>query len=104
MGGVAYYIDKGFGVSKEYEGVLMEAMNDKLDALAEGFDTFKDVPSRLDRIESDVSELKSDVKVVKGVLHIHSADIAEIKSDIKVIKSDLHTHSADITELKAKIA
>ena len=62
------------------EGVLMEEIRDQNNKILEILATLKDVPSRLNRIEEDISELKSDMKVVKLVLKQHTADIAELKA------------------------
>jgi chromosome segregation ATPase len=48
-------------------------------------------------IESDVSEIKSDVSVLKS-------DVAELKSDVSVLKSDVAELKSDVSVLKSDVA
>ena len=53
--------------------------------------------ARLDRIEADVAEAKTDIKELKS-------DMAEAKADIKELKSDMAEAKTDIKELKTTVS
>lgn len=60
--------------------VLGETILEELKAIREGVEALSGVPGRLVTIEEDISELKSDMKVIKAVIREHSADIIELKA------------------------
>ncbi len=64
--------------------VLMEEMRSQNEAILEYVQDIPKIKNRLTAVESDVAEIKSDVKVIKGVIRVHSVDIE--------LKSKAHTH------------
>ena len=52
---------------------------------------FKQVNSRLDRLETDVSVLKQDVAELKQDIVILKQDVAELKQDVSALKQDVDT-------------
>ncbi len=46
--------------------------------------------------DTDIPELKSDVKVLKS-------DVSELKSDVKVLKDDVSELKTDVAELKTEV-
>ena len=57
---------------------------------------FRGMPLRLERIESDIAELKSDVAVLK-------TDVRELKSDVAILKTDVRELKADVSDLKTRV-
>lgn len=68
-----------------YTNIILEEVRGQYKAIQEGLDNLQGVPKRLNNIERDVSELKFDMKIIKGVIREHSGDIAELK-----IQSHIH--------------
>ncbi len=58
---------------------------------------FRLVNQRLDNLEVDVAELKTDMAEVK-------ADVAELKTDVAELKTDMAEVKADVAELKTDVA
>ena len=54
---------------------------------------FLGMPARLDRIESDIVELKADVRQLK-------ADVSQLKTDVRQLKGDVHQLKNDVGSLK----
>ena len=59
--------------------VLMESQNEKMDFLVERVVALGELPVQIQRLQGDVTELTSDMQIVKSVLRKHSDDIAELK-------------------------
>lgn len=57
-----------------YGGILLEDMNDKLDALLEGQQSLAHVPAKLEEIDTRLSNVESDVKIIKLVVKHQSRD------------------------------
>ncbi len=55
----------------------------------------EDLHSKIDGVVEVVLATREDIGVLK-------TDMAEVKSDIQIIKGVIHEHSADMIELKAK--
>lgn len=64
---------------------------------------FKQVNSRLDRLETDVSVLKQDVGVLKQDVTILKQDVAELKQDVAELKQDVGILKRDVIELKRDV-
>ena len=56
--------------------------------------------TKLDNIESDMTELKTDVADLKSDMVEVKADIAELKADMVEVKADIAELKADVAELK----
>ena len=54
---------------------------------------FLGMPARLDRIESDIVELKADVSQLK-------TDVSQLKTDVRQLKGDVHQLKNDVGSLK----
>ena len=61
------------------------------------------IESDITEIKSDVSELQSDMKVVKTDIAEMKGDISELQSDMKVVKTDITEMKGDISEIKTNI-
>lgn len=74
----------------DYDTVLLEDMNHKLDSLLEGQTAMGHMPRKLDEIDDRLCRVESDVGAIKLVLKDHSRILNE--------------HSRDIAELKQAVA
>lgn len=57
-----------------YGGVLLEDMNDKLDVILEGQQSLAHVPAKLEEIDTRLSNVEFDVKVIKLAVKHQSKD------------------------------
>jgi septal ring factor EnvC (AmiA/AmiB activator) len=76
--------------TNHYQGALLEEMNDRLKALLEGQQALAMVPSNIARLQTDMTEVKGDIRIIKATLKIHSTDI--------------NGHEKRITHLETQIA
>ncbi len=65
---------------------------------------FQLVHDRLDRLETDVAELKTDMAEVKADVAELKTDMAEVKADIAELKADVAELKTDMAEVKADVA
>jgi len=61
---------------------------------------FLGMPSRLDRIEKDIAELKTDVAELKTDVAELKTDVAELKTDVAKLKTDVGTLKGSDLEMK----
>ena len=61
---------------------------------------FLGMPSRLDRIEKDIAELKADVAELKTDVAELKTDVAELKTDVAELKTDVAKLKTDVGTLK----
>ena len=80
------------------QALRQRLLTPELLALPEKFAAFAGmVEKRFQALETDVSELKSDMTQVK-------ADVAELKSDMTQVKADVADLKSDMTQVKADVA
>jgi hypothetical protein len=75
-----------------HDGILLEDMNHKLDAILEGQEAMGGVPCQIKKIDDRLRNVEIDVKAIKAVLKDHS----------KILNNHsglLRGHSTQITEL-----
>ena len=61
---------------------------------------FLGMPSRLDRIEKDIAELKADVAELKADVAELKTDVAELKTDVAKLKTDVGTLKGSDLEMR----
>ena len=88
---------------------MLEAMRSIMDSALEPFKA--EVVGRLDRIEGDVSALKSDVSTLTVKVDGLADDVEELKGDVAVLKDDVSVLkdkvdglTDDVEELKGDVA
>ena len=59
---------------------------------------------RLERLESDMTEVKSDVSTLKSDMTEVKSDVSTLKSDMTEVKSDVSTLKSDMTEVKSDVS
>lgn len=64
---------------------------------------FQLVNERLERLESDVSGLKSDMTEVKSDVSGLKADMTEVKEDVSGLKTDVSSLKSDMAEVKGRL-
>jgi septal ring factor EnvC (AmiA/AmiB activator) len=84
----------------DYDGILLEDIDHKLDAILEGQQAMGSVPRQIDEIDTRLRGVESDVKTIKLVLKDHSGQIAEVKSDVKAIRTAVTNHDQRVTKLE----
>jgi septal ring factor EnvC (AmiA/AmiB activator) len=70
---------------------LLEEINDRLKGIQEGQDSLVHVPAALARLETDMTVVKADVKVIKAVVTDHSHDIKDLKTRVTKLETVVHT-------------
>ncbi len=60
--------------------IILEDINSKFDTVIEYVQVIPQIQRDITVLKDDVSELKSDMKIVKTVIREHSADIFELKA------------------------
>ncbi|GAB3778833.1 hypothetical protein GCM10028818_28570 [Spirosoma horti] len=65
---------------------------------------FKQVNSRLSRLETDVSGLKQDVIELKQDVSGLKQDVTELKQDVSGLKQDVTELKQDVSELKQDVS
>ena len=73
---------------KNYEGILLEEMNDSIKLLAE---TQIGIRNNVERLAKSQDEMKDDISILKG-------DVAILKSDVSTLKSELAEFKTDTKE------
>lgn len=63
--------------SERYTQILLEEIRDQNRALLEGQASLLGLPFKVDKIEEDVAELKSDMKVVKAAVRATNDDVRD---------------------------
>lgn len=62
---------------------------------------FKKVNNKLDKLDSEVSELKQDVAGLKEDVAVLKTDVAGLKKDVSVLKTDVTVLKKEVKELKS---
>lgn len=86
--------------NKNYEFVLLERLENKIDAIVEGQ---KITDEKVDGIAQDVESLKEDMDYVKSEVVDIRARIKEMDVEVKEIKSDVTEIKGDIKEINGKL-
>lgn len=71
---------------KDYTGALLEDINGKFDVIVEAVGQIQDQIKVLPAIQSDLEEVKADVKTIKSVLTGHSQQLADHEKQIAILK------------------
>jgi outer membrane murein-binding lipoprotein Lpp len=90
--------------------ILLEEMRTDIKRIAENQDANNDKIAKIDGIASDLSELKSEVAVIKLTVTNNSKEIKGLKSEVETIKMavmddsrETKQHGQRITKLEEKI-
>ena len=75
-----------------YFGILLEEVRDDVKRLAEAVGSLMGLPKAVQRLENDVTELKTDVKVIKAVITGHSSQLANHEK--RITKLEQHRPGA----------
>jgi len=86
---------------KNYEGILLEEMNDSIKLLAE---TQIGIRNNVERLAKSQDEMKDDISILKGDVAILKSDVSTLKSDVSTLKSDVSTLKSDVSTLKSELA
>ena len=78
---------------KRHTTALMEHMTKEVKTVAEGHSI---LVKKLDKVESELGEVKNDLQGVKK-------DIHELKNDMAIVKPVLEMHTADLREIKSEL-
>lgn len=81
--------------SDRYTQILLEEIRAQNRALLEGQASLLGLPAKVDKIEDDVAELKSDVKVIKAVLRANNDDVKNHEK--RITKLEKHTFGKAIS-------
>ena len=71
---------------KNYDGILLEEMNDNIKLLAEAQISIRD---NVEKLAKTQNEMKDDISILKGDVSMLKSDVATLKSDVAEIKNDL---------------
>lgn len=63
----------------DYDGILLEDMNHKLDALLEGQQAMGGVPRQIEEIDTRLRNVEIDVKAIKAVVTNHEKRITTLE-------------------------
>lgn len=74
-------------MKKDYQIILLEKIKAQNDILLEGQDRLRDLPSKVDQLQVDMTEVKIDIKTIKAAL--------------KDTNVQVHDHQQRITKLEA---
>jgi len=74
----------------------------RFDAFVEN--DFKPLAQKVDKIETDVSELKNRVGVLETDVGVLKTDVATLKTDVATLKTDVATLKTDVATLKTDVA
>ncbi len=80
-------------MAKDYTGVLLENIDDKLSQILEATSALKDIPRKVDQLTDDMADLKSDMKAVK-------AAVTDTSREQKHHGVKLNNHERRITHLE----
>ena len=83
-------IDKRF---ERHANILMEHMTKEIKIVAEGHGI---LVRKIDKIESDVVELKTDVHLLKTDVHLLKTDVHVLKTDMKEVKKDMREVKSEL--------
>jgi len=86
---------------KREQNVLLEKISSDVKTIAEGHSVLN---HKIDKLGSDLKEVKSELDTVKAVVIENSRDIKTLKSDVKELKQDrqtVHDHEDRIRKLEA---
>ena len=83
--------------------VLLEEMRSDIKRIAENQAASNDKVAKIDGIASDLSELKSEVGIIKLTVMNNGKEIKELKSEVGTIKMAVMDNSREIKQLKDKV-
>lgn len=72
---------------KDYTGLLLEDINGKFDVIVEAVGQIQDQIKVLPAMQSDLEEVKSDVKAIKAVVTDHSHQFSDHEQRIGTLES-----------------
>jgi len=92
---------------KRHTNVLMEQMKHEVKTVAEGHSI---LVKKLDKVESEIGELKNDMAIIKPIVAANSKDLKEIKSELHSMNMALmetshetKDHEKRITKIEEKV-
>lgn len=71
------------------DGVLLEDVEDKVDFLVDAIKGMQENVKHIPGIREDISELKQDVKVIKGVVKETNKDLQNLRKRATVLEKTL---------------
>jgi septal ring factor EnvC (AmiA/AmiB activator) len=77
--------------SDHYTQLILEEIRDQNRALLEGQQLMLGMPAKVNKIEGDVSELKTDMKAVKAALQATNLDVKDHEKRITKLENTTYT-------------
>lgn len=71
------------------DGVLLEDVEDKVDFLVDAIKGMQENVKHIPKIREDISELKQDVKVIKGVVRETNKDLQSLGKRATVLEKTI---------------
>lgn len=87
-------IDKRF---ERHTNILMEQMKHEVKTVAEGHSI---LVKKLDKVESEIGEIKNDVQEVKNDVQGLKKDMVEVKNDVQELKQDMREVKSELGSVK----
>lgn len=85
---------------KRHTTALMEHVTKEVKVVAEGHGI---LVKKIDKIKSDIGELKEDMAIVKPVVERNSKDIQELKTDVQEVKKDIREVKSELHSMNMAI-
>ena len=63
----------------DHDGILLEDMNHKLDAILEGQAAMGGVPGDITQLKDDMFEVKGDIKAIKAIVINHEGRVTKLE-------------------------
>lgn len=91
-------------MSTEFENLVIKNFELIMKKFEESDEFQKFTIEKLNKLDSDVGELKTDVAELKTDVTVLKKDVAELKTDVTVLKKDVAELKTDVTVLKKDVS
>ena len=72
---------------ENYVAVILEEVRDQYGKIMEGLDSIRGLPRQVSKLQDDMTEVKSDIKVIKAVVTNQSQQLSNHEDRITVLET-----------------